>query len=149
MNECLIDTDIMAFYMRGDDIVKSHVERYLFVGNFDRLTISEISYYEIRAGLEYKKAKKQIQLFEDFAQHCKMVKLTKRSLDISAVRYRKLRKKGIEIGTPDLLIAGIAIDKGLTLVTNNVAHYHAIEGLTLANWRKKLKPPPKKEVRST
>ena len=74
-----------------------------------------------------------------------MVKLSKRSLDISAVRYRKLRKKGIEIGTPDLLIAGIAIDNGLTLVTNNLTHYETIEGLTLANWRKKLKPRPAKK----
>ncbi|MEQ9442061.1 MAG: type II toxin-antitoxin system VapC family toxin [Cyclobacteriaceae bacterium] len=146
MKECLIDTDIISFYMRGDEVVKSHVERYLFVGNFDKLTISEVSYYEIRAGLELKKAKRQIHLFEDFAQHCKMVKLTKRSLDISAIRYRKLRKKDIEIGTPDLLIAGVAIDNDLTLVTNNPEHYLAIEGLTLANWRKKLKPPPKKEV---
>ena len=149
MKECLIDTDIISFYMRGDEIVRSQVERYLFVGNFDKLTISEISYYEIRAGLEAKKAKRQIQLFEDFAQHCRMVKLTKRSLDISAIRYRKLRKKGIEIGTPDLLIAGIAIDNDMTLVTNNVAHYNAIEGLTLANWKKKIKPQPKKEVKSS
>lgn len=146
MNECLMDTDIMLFYMKGDAVVTSHVERYLFVGNYDRLTISEISYYEVRAGLEFKKAKKQIQLFEDFAQHCKIVKLTKKSLDISAVRYRKLRKQGIEIGTPDLLIAGIAIDKGLTLVTNNLPHYQSIEGLNLSNWRKKLKPASEKST---
>ena len=136
MNECLIDTDILSFYMKGDESVRSQVEEYLFAGDFDQLTISEITYYEIRAGLEHKQARKQIRQFEDFAANCKIVKLTKSSLDVSANRYGKLRRRGIEIGTPDLLIAGIAIDHDLTLVTNNLKHYRPIEGLKLANWKK-------------
>lgn len=136
MNECLIDTDILSFYMKGDESVKGKVEEYLFVGDFDQLTRSEITYYEIRAGLEHKQARKQVRLFEDFALNCKLIKLTKSSLDISANRYGKLKRKGIEIGTPDLLIAGIAIDNNLTLVTNNLKHYRPIEGLKIANWKK-------------
>jgi tRNA(fMet)-specific endonuclease VapC len=36
------------------------------------------------------------------------------------------------------LIAGIAIHHGLTVVTNNTAHFDRLPGLTLENW---LEPP--------
>ena len=136
MNECLIDTDILTFYMKGDESVKNKVEEYLVNRGFEHLNFSEITYYEIKAGLEYKQAQKQLRLFDDFASNSRIIKLTKRSLDISAKVYGILRRKGIEIGTPDLLIAGIAIENGFTLVTNNEKHYTPIEGLNLVNWRK-------------
>lgn len=58
MNECLIDTDILSYYMKGDSSVTSKVTAYLTTEGFSQLTISEITYYEIRAGLEYKQAEK-------------------------------------------------------------------------------------------
>jgi tRNA(fMet)-specific endonuclease VapC len=122
--------------MKGDESVKNKVEEYLVNRGFEHLNFSEITYYEIKAGLEYKQARKQLRLFDDFASNSRIIKLTKRSLDISAKVYGILRRKGIEIGTPDLLIAGIAIENGFTLVTNNEKHYTAIEGLNLVNWRK-------------
>jgi tRNA(fMet)-specific endonuclease VapC len=134
MKECLLDTDVLSFYLKGIEAVRKNVEEYLFSGNFDQLTFSEITYYEVKAGLEYKQAKKQLSKFEDFTSRCKIVKLTKSSLDISANRYGQLRRKGVEIGTPDLLIAGIAIGNDLVLVTNNIKHYKSIEGLQLVNW---------------
>jgi tRNA(fMet)-specific endonuclease VapC len=47
----------------------------------------------------------------------------------------ELRRNGITIGTSDILIAGIAIENGLTLVTNNEKHYQPVERLKLENWR--------------
>jgi len=134
MKECLFDTDILSFYLKGVETVKKNVEEYLFATNSEELTFSEITYYEIKAGLEYKQAKKQLRVFEDFASKCKILTLTKSSLNISASRYGQLRRKGILIGTPDLLIAGIAIDYNLVLVTNNTKHYKHIDGIQLTNW---------------
>ncbi len=47
-----------------------------------------------------------------------------------------LAQSGITIGTSDILIAGIAIENGLTLITNNEKHYEPIRGLTIENWKK-------------
>ena len=38
------------------------------------------------------------------------------------------------VGTADLLIAGIALANGLTLVTNNQKHYELISELLTSNW---------------
>jgi len=45
-----------------------------------------------------------------------------------------LRRKGMPIGDADLQIAGVAVSRGLTLVTNNVSHYGRLPGLSLDNW---------------
>jgi tRNA(fMet)-specific endonuclease VapC len=54
-------------------------------------------------------------------------------------RYKALlRREGRPIGDIDLLIAGVARHHGLTVVTNNTAHYERLPDLTLENW---LGPP--------
>lgn len=49
--------------------------------------------------------------------------------------YAELRQNGITIGTSDILIAGIAIENGLTLITNNEKHYEPIQALKIENWK--------------
>ena len=49
-----------------------------------------------------------------------------------------LRREGRPIGDIDLLIAGVAMHHGLTVVTNNTAHFDRLPGLILENW---LEPP--------
>ena len=135
MTEHLLDTDTLSFYMKGNQSVRGHVQEYLTLSEFNHLTITEITYYEIRAGLEYVQAKKKLLLFDSFIASCRIVKLTKDSLNVAAYWYGKLRRGGIQIGTPDLLIAGTAIHEGYVLVTNNGKHYQPIEDLTIVNWK--------------
>lgn len=106
----------------------------LYLKEFPKITISEITYFEILAGLTFKRASKQIEEFESFISTCEILKLSILSLRTSANIYAELREKGIAIGTPDLLISGIALSNNLTLVTNNQKHYQPISGLTTANW---------------
>lgn len=73
--------------------------------------------------------------FEPFASKCSIYKLTKNSIKISAKIYGELRRNGIQMGTPDLLIAGIAIDNNLQLVTNNTKDYLSIEELNVETWK--------------
>ena len=133
MDKALIDTDILSYFLNGDDKVTAKVQEYLV--HYDKLLFCQITYFEILAGLEYKQASKQISKFELFASKCSILTLTENSLILSAKVYGELRRKGIQIGTPDLLIAGIAIDKNLNLVTNNDRHYRPIDRLTLINWK--------------
>lgn len=49
-----------------------------------------------------------------------------------------LRRTGRPIGDSDLFIAGVAVRHGLTVVTNNTAHFARIPELPLENW---LEPP--------
>lgn len=99
-----------------------------------KITISEITYFEILSGLTFKKASKQIEEFEIFITTCEILKLSTASIRASANIYAELREKGITIGTADLLIAGIAQINDLTLVTNNQKHYQPISRLITSNW---------------
>jgi len=58
-----------------------------------------------------------------------------RSSAIEAATIRaQLEKKGMPIGTYDLLIAGLARSRDMTLVTNNTKEFERIVGLHLENW---------------
>lgn len=134
MNRSLIDTDILSYFLKGHKQVTENFELYL--KEQPQITISEITYFEILSGLTFKKAKKQIQEFENFISTCEVLKLSTTSLQISANIYAELRAIGITIGTADLLISGIALANNLTLVTNNQKHYQPIRALSTANWNK-------------
>ncbi|MDW3193342.1 MAG: type II toxin-antitoxin system VapC family toxin [Cytophagales bacterium] len=133
MNPSLIDTDILSYFLKGDKEIAHNFEIYLH--DFSKITISEITYFEILSGLTFKGATKQIEAFERFISTCEVLKLSMLSIRTSANIYAELRKKGITIGTADLLISGIAITNSLTLVTNNQKHYQPISRLSTANWR--------------
>jgi tRNA(fMet)-specific endonuclease VapC len=62
--------------------------------------------------------------------------LTERSGKISAELYSNLRQEGQSLDDIDLLIAGIAIENNMTLVTNNEKHFDRIARLSVENWKK-------------
>ena len=58
--------------------------------------------------------------------------------DLAAVEYGKicadLQRKGIPIGTMDMLIAAHARAEHMVLVTNNVREFERVSGLEIENW---------------
>lgn len=52
----------------------------------------------------------------------------------AAVIRARLEKIGTPIGPYDLLIAGLAKSRNMTLVTNNTKEFERIDGLHLENW---------------
>lgn len=48
-----------------------------------------------------------------------------------------LARQGTPIGPYDLQVAAIALAHGLTLVTDNVAEFSRVPGLTIENWQQK------------
>ena len=133
MNRVLIDTDILSYYFKGDKKVIENFELYL--KHHDLIEISIITYYEILGGLLAKNALKQLNVFEDFVVDNLVIPMTDNSAKISAELYSTLRQSGKIIDDIDLLIAGIAIDNDLTLITNNENHFNRIPGLKIGNWK--------------
>jgi tRNA(fMet)-specific endonuclease VapC len=133
LKEALLDTDILSYYFKGDAEVVRMVNEYL--SEYEQLNISIITFYEIIAGLKYKRAEKQLQEFELFVSNNNILHITEISAKISGNIYAYLRQEGITIGSSDILIAGIAIDNDLTLITNNLKHYEPIKRLSIENWR--------------
>lgn len=133
MNRVLIDTDILSYYFKGDKKVVKNFEIYL--QHYDLIEISIITYYEILGGLLAKNALKQLRIFDDFVIDNLVIPMTDDSTKISAELYSALRQSGKIVDDIDLLIAGIAIDNDLTLITNNENHFNRIPGLMIDNWK--------------
>ncbi len=136
MNRVLIDTDILSYYFKGDEIVVRNFENYLHY--YDLIEISLITYYEIVGGLLSKNAMKQLKLFEEFVAENLVLPVTENSARISAELYSGLRKNGQTLDDIDLLIAGIAIENDMVLITNNESHFGRIQGLKIENWKNRL-----------
>jgi tRNA(fMet)-specific endonuclease VapC len=134
MNRALLDTDILSYYLRGDEYVVKNIERYML--DFEAIEISIITYYEVVSGLLYKNALKQLEIFKEFISENIVVPLTEESCNMSGNIYSKLRNDGKLLDDIDILIAGIAIENEMVLVTNNEKHFKRIPGLIVENWKK-------------
>jgi len=131
-NRALIDTDILSYYFKGDRNVVKSFEKYL--ETFEIIELSIITYYEISSGLQAKNALRQLEIFEEFAKDNIVIPLTENSCKISAELYSSLKQQGELIDDIDLLIAGIAIENEMVIVTNNEKHFQRIPGLKIENW---------------
>ncbi len=136
MKPTLVDTDILSMYFRGNETVKANLDKCL--GQYGKVNLSIITYYEIVSGLKYRDAKKQLNSFLGFANQNTILFLTEESATISAEIYANLRKKGQPIDDIDLLIAGIAVSNKLVLATNNESDFKRIKDLKIVNWSKKV-----------
>lgn len=134
MKPTLVDTDILSMYFRGNETVEKSFEEY--TGEYGKISICIITYYEIVSGLRYRDANKQLESFLKFAHQNIILPVTEDSAMISAQTYAKLRKMGQQLDDIDLLIAGIAISNDLVLATNNESHFERIEDLEIENWSK-------------
>lgn len=136
MKQVLLYTDTISFYFRNNQSVVDHFNHYLETFGFIHLSV--VTYYEIMNGLYYKDARKQLKAFERFVAMNNVINLTKNSARKAAYLYSNLRQNGVSIGHTDIMIAAIAMDYDLQLITNNEKHFNKIEGLDWDNWTKNI-----------
>lgn len=138
MDKVLLDTDILSESLkRIDRRVVSRATVYL--GVFGHYTISTITVLEIVKGWHKRQREDRIQQF--FAQIAAAEVLTLQLADaeLAGRIYADLERTGQPIGLADSMIAAIACQNNLTLVTGNLPHYQRIQSfgysLKLDNWR--------------
>ena len=132
MREALLDTDTISYFFRGENSVIEKVDQYLI--EFGQLNISVVTFYEVMNGLLFKDARKQLEKFQEFVRLNIVLPLTSEAALKAAQIYAELRKNGEVIGHIDVLIAGIALENDLVLVTNNNKDFGRIQGLKIDNW---------------
>ena len=132
MKEAIIDTDTLSFYLRGFPPVVEKLNTYL--NEFGYINLSIVTHFEILNGLFIKDAKKQLEKYQNFVAENVIVNLDIHSVEISAEIIAQLHKTGQPIGYLDTLIAGIALQNDLTLITNNTNHFSRIDNLIIDNW---------------
>jgi tRNA(fMet)-specific endonuclease VapC len=132
MNEVLLDTDMLSFFLRNVPKVMTEANDYLkFHKGF---TFSVITNFEILRGLKIKNAQRQITTFALIRLQSREINLTDEIIIRAADIYADLYRRGLLILDADILIAATALENDLPIVTNNESHFNRITGLQVLNW---------------
>lgn len=139
MRKSLLDTDILSEVLKGvDQAVVSAASTYRSHHGF--LTTSVVTVMEIVKRLQRVERHDRIDGFLASVSESEEVLPFGISCSTLAGRiYGDLERIGQPIGRADPMIASIAIDNDLVLVTGNTSHFERIQQLgyplELANWR--------------
>ena len=138
MKKALLDTDILSEILKAKNagIVSKAVE---YKENFERFTISVITVMEIVKGLHKVGRADALKKFLGGLQAIEIISFDENCSVIAGRMFADLENTGQPIGRADPMIAAIAMQHELTLVTGNTAHYERLQklgySLKLDNWR--------------
>jgi tRNA(fMet)-specific endonuclease VapC len=138
LNKAILDTDIFSEITKGvNQTVVAHAKTYRRA--FGHYTIAAVTVMEIVQGYQQKQAERQLQAFLTALPSQEVLPFDEADAKLAGHIAGELERTGQPIGTADSMIAAIAIEYGLELVTGNTAHYQRVQQLgyplTLVNWR--------------
>lgn len=138
MNKAILDTDIFSEIIKGvDQTVAAHAKTYRRA--FGHYTIAAVTVMEIVQGYQQKQAARQLQAFLSALPSQEVLSFEEANAQLAGRIAGELERTGRPIGTADSMIAAVALQHGLELVTGNTAHFERVQQLgyplILANWR--------------
>jgi tRNA(fMet)-specific endonuclease VapC len=122
----LVDTDVVASYLKGRDDAVALLSSLLSAG----LAISVVTFGEVFEGIYFgRDPSKHAAEFRRFLHGARVLDVN-RGVARRFARIRgDLRQRGQLIGDPDLLIAATALHYDLELLTRNLRHFQRIPEL--------------------
>ena len=130
----LLDTCTVVDVLRGDrPHFRVRIQEALDAGT--RLAISSLVLYELTYGAMISaKPDVELALIDSFVAHTHVEPWSAED-GLTAARTRSdLKKIGLPIGAMDVLIGGHALNRGWSLVTENIREFVRIDGLSLIDW---------------
>jgi predicted nucleic acid-binding protein len=132
MNGFALDSNIISFDLKGNEIVKRNLDHELDAKT--KVLVPPFAYYEVKRGLVNANATAQLRTFDELLKDCPLGEATKAVFEAAVDIHSALKSKGRICDDMDILIAAFCQTYGLTLVTNNTRHFENIAGLSLADW---------------
>ncbi|MGD9645266.1 MAG: PIN domain-containing protein [Pirellulales bacterium] len=138
MKRSLLDTDIFSEVLKSrNSQVVGKAKSYR--ADFGCLTITTITVMEIVKGFQKSGQYARRDLFLRSLPLEEVLAFDTAAAEIAGRMYADLERNGQTIGRADPMIAAVAVQHGLTLVTANTAHFERIQQagypLDLDNWR--------------
>ena len=128
----LLDTDHIVEILKGKPEVTRRLEDAFIKG--DDVSISGVAYWETKRGFLVVDGTVGLAAFDEFCRTCEVILLGTRSVfDTAAKVDSDLRKTGKTIKDADVLIASVALENELTLITND-DHFNNTRELKTENW---------------
>ena len=128
----LLDTNICIYLIKKRP--SAVLERFRQHSPQD-VAISTITLFELQYGIEKSRYRQRAEVaLAKFLLPLNLIDIDHSAAIEAAAIRAKLEKNGMPIGPYDLLIAGLARSRAMTLVTNNTKEFERIVGLHLENW---------------
>ena len=127
----MLDTNLCIRVLRD----RPAAVRRRFNENSEGLCISTVVLTELLHGAaKSARPTENRRAVEDFAARLELLPFDEAAADHAASIKATLESKGEVIGAYDLLIAGHARSRGLTIVTGNLKEFERVEGLRCEDW---------------
>ncbi|MDM8561048.1 type II toxin-antitoxin system VapC family toxin [Candidatus Parabeggiatoa sp. HSG14] len=140
MDKLLLDTDTLSEILKGKNLNIIHQANNYFQ-KFGQYTISTITVLEIIKGFHKVQRENHIEQFLSTLSNIEILTLNLKSAELAGRVYADLERTGQPIGRADPMIAAVALENNLVLVTGNLRHYQRIQKLgyplKLDNWKLK------------
>lgn len=128
----LLDTNIVTAILKRNVTVTSKLKEV--ESQSKEAFISCVTYYEIKRGLLYAKATRQLSEFDELCKEHRVVLLNDIEIvEKAAEIHADLKRKGTPIQDADVLIAATAIVEGFILVSNG-ADMLRVTDVNVENW---------------
>ena len=99
------------------------------------VAISSVTLFELEHGAQKSRLQdRAANALKKFLLPLTVVDFDKEAASKAASLRAHLTKKGTPIGGYDLLIAGVALARGMCLVTSNIGEFEKIEELQVESW---------------
>jgi tRNA(fMet)-specific endonuclease VapC len=128
----LIDTNICIYAINN----RPPEVRRIFEGHpSSESAVSVITMLELKVGAHKSQLPlSRLDLIDRFASPMTRLPFTDDDAAVAAELRAGLERRGTPIGPYDLLIAAQALNRDLTVVTNNETEFRRVAGLKLENW---------------
>ena len=128
----LLDTNIVSYILKRKANIDNKLREVNILG--EEIFVSCISYYEVKRGLLAVNATRQLTEFNQFFRKYTVLYLDDLEIIEQACQiHAGLKKAGKPIQDADVLIAAMAITRGLILVSND-SDMLRVDGIELENW---------------
>ena len=126
----LLDTDTCIGLLKGDNAV---VDAWRSCGEqctLPSMVLGELYYGAFKSTIR----EEELRRVDRFADIFPEIKPSRHAMRRFGELKASLEQEGTRLADADLIIASIALEEGLTLVTGNIRHYGRIDGLEMENW---------------
>lgn len=138
MDKTLLDTDILSEVLKGhNQVVARNTAAYR--QHFGHYTLSAITVMEVIKGLQKAQRPDRIQALITALAAEEVLSFDREAAQLAGRIYGDLERTGQPIGRADPIVAAIALQHNLVLVTGNMKHFERIlnlgYSLSLHDWR--------------
>ena len=128
------DSDFIIDFLRGKKEAINKVKEFEDDGR--ELITTAINSLEIYVGIMTidKLESQRVIKTNESLNSISILPFTKETSEKAALLLNILKKKGTPIGLKDTLIAAIAINNDIPLLTRNLKHFNKIENLKIETW---------------